>query len=41
MAAIDIQMGVTDGIFLASILLKEMRYLANIRYLWLLHRIIN
>jgi hypothetical protein len=32
MAAI-IQMGVTAGIFLASILLKEMRYLVYIRYL--------
>jgi hypothetical protein len=30
----SIQMGVTAGIFLASILLKEMRYLAYIRYLW-------
>jgi hypothetical protein len=29
-------MGVTAGIFLASILLKEMRYLVYIRYLWLL-----
>jgi hypothetical protein len=28
-------MGVTAGIFLASILLKEMRYLVYIRYLWL------
>jgi hypothetical protein len=28
-------MGVTTGIFLASILLKEMRYLVYIRYLWL------
>ena len=28
-----IQMGVTAGIFLASILLKEMRYLVYIRYL--------
>ena len=27
--------GVTAGIFLASILLKEMRYLVYIRYLWL------
>jgi hypothetical protein len=27
-------MGVTAGIFLASILLKEMRYLVCIRYLW-------
>jgi hypothetical protein len=27
-------MGVTAGIFLASILLKEMRYLVYIRYLW-------
>jgi hypothetical protein len=27
-----IQMGVTAGIFLASILLKEMRYLVYIRY---------
>ena len=26
--------GVTAGIFLASILLKEMRYLVYIRYLW-------
>jgi hypothetical protein len=32
-------MGVTAGIFLASILLKEMRYLVYIRYLcWLRHR---
>ena len=30
----SIQMGVTAGIFLASILLKEMRYLVYIRYLW-------
>jgi hypothetical protein len=30
-------MGVTAGIFLASILLKEMRYLVYIRYLWNLH----
>jgi hypothetical protein len=30
-------MGVTAGIFLASILLKEMRYLVYIRYLWLSH----
>jgi hypothetical protein len=29
----SIQMGVTAGIFLASILLKEMRYLVYIRYL--------
>ena len=29
-----IQMGVTAGIFLTSILLKEMRYLVYIRYLW-------
>jgi hypothetical protein len=28
-------MGVTAGIFLASILLKEMRYLVYKRYLWL------
>jgi hypothetical protein len=28
-------MGVTAGIFLASILLKEMHYLVYIRYLWL------
>jgi hypothetical protein len=28
-------MGVTAGIFLASILLKEMRYLVYIRYLWI------
>jgi hypothetical protein len=27
-------MGVTAGIFLASILLKEMRYLVYIRYQW-------
>jgi hypothetical protein len=27
-------MGVTAGISLASILLKEMRYLVYIRYLW-------
>jgi hypothetical protein len=27
-------MGVTAGIFLASILLKEMRYLVYVRYLW-------
>jgi hypothetical protein len=27
-------MEVTAGIFLASILLKEMRYLVYIRYLW-------
>jgi hypothetical protein len=27
-------MGVTAGIFLTSILLKEMRYLVYIRYLW-------
>jgi hypothetical protein len=26
--------GLTAGIFLASILLKEMRYLVYIRYLW-------
>ena len=32
----SIQMGVTAGIFLASILLKEMRYLVYIRYLWYL-----
>jgi hypothetical protein len=31
----SIQMGVTAAIFLASILLKEMRYLVYIRYLWL------
>jgi hypothetical protein len=31
-------MGVTAGIFLASILLKEMRYLVYIRYLWLIYR---
>ena len=31
----SIQMGVTAGIFLASILLKEMRYLVYIRYLCL------
>jgi hypothetical protein len=30
----SIQMGVTAGIFLASILLKEMRYLVYIRCLW-------
>jgi hypothetical protein len=30
----SIQMGVTAGIFLASILLKEMRFLVYIRYLW-------
>ena len=29
----SIQMGGTAGIFLASILLKEMRYLVYIRYL--------
>ena len=36
MAAIYSNRGnrVTAGIFLASILLKEMRYLVNIRYLW-------
>ena len=34
----SIQMGVTTGIFLASILLKEMRYLVYIRYLWQGHR---
>ena len=28
---------VTAGIFLASILLKEMRYLVYIRYLWCRH----
>jgi hypothetical protein len=33
----SIQMGVTAGIFLASILLKEMRYLVYIRYLWFDH----
>ena len=33
----SIQMGVTAGIFLASILLKEMRYLVYIRYLWSEH----
>jgi hypothetical protein len=33
----SIQMGVTAGIFLASILLKEMRYLVYIRYLWFSH----
>jgi uncharacterized membrane protein (GlpM family) len=27
-------MGVTAGIFLASILLREMRYLVYLRYLW-------
>jgi hypothetical protein len=27
-------MGVTAGIFLASIVLKEMRYLVYVRYLW-------
>jgi hypothetical protein len=32
-------MGVTAGIFLASILLKEMRYLVYIRYLWCDHAI--
>jgi hypothetical protein len=31
-------MGVTAGIFLASILLKEMRYLVYIRYLCRIHR---
>ena len=31
----SIQMGVTAGIFLASILLEEMRYPVYIRYLWL------
>jgi hypothetical protein len=30
-------MGVTAGLFLASILLKEMRYLVYIRYLYDLH----
>jgi hypothetical protein len=30
-------MGVTAGIFFASILLKEMRYLVYIRYLWYKH----
>jgi hypothetical protein len=30
----SIQMEVTAGIFLASILLNEMRYLVYIRYLW-------
>jgi hypothetical protein len=36
MAAIYLNGGkwVTAGIFLASILLKEMRYLVYIRYLW-------
>ena len=34
----SIQMGVTAGLFLASILLKEMRYLVYIRYLNGLHR---
>ena len=34
MAAIYSEMGVTAGIFLASILLKEMRYLVYTRYLW-------
>jgi hypothetical protein len=34
MAAPSIQIGVTAGIFLASILLKEMRYLVYIKYLW-------
>ena len=29
----SIQMGVTAGIFLASVLLQEMRYLVYIRYL--------
>ena len=33
----SIQMGVTAGIFLASILLKEMRYLVYTRYLWFLY----
>ena len=33
----SIQMGVTAGIFLASILLKEMHYLVYIRYLWYEH----
>jgi hypothetical protein len=33
-AMASIQMGVTAGILLASILLKEMRYLVYIRYLW-------
>ena len=33
----SIQMGVTAGIFLASILLNEMRYLVYIRYLWYIH----
>jgi hypothetical protein len=31
----SIEMGVTAGIFLASILLKEMRYLVCIRYICL------
>ena len=33
----SIQMGVTAGIFLASILPKEMRYLVYIRYLCTVH----
>jgi hypothetical protein len=37
MAAIY-SMGVTAGIFLASIFLKEMRYLVYIRYIYGLHR---
>jgi xanthine/uracil/vitamin C permease (AzgA family) len=31
----SIQMGVTAGIFLASILLKAMRYLVYKKYLWI------
>ena len=30
----SVQIGKTAGIFLASILLKEMRYLVYIRYIW-------
>ena len=38
-ANVVIQMEVTAGIFLASILLKEMRYLVYIRYLWYLEAV--
>jgi hypothetical protein len=34
MAAIYSNGGITAGIFLASILLNEMRYLVYIRYIW-------
>ena len=36
-----IQMRVTAGIFLASILLKDMRYLVYIRYLWFIQEIVR